>query len=146
MNRLNDLIRKLDELMERTRGALEHEMASRGEDLTELIDDLMLRKRDIESSISALSKSEAQFRRLFESNLIGIIFADFDGNVTGANDAYLKMLGYTREELENGEIHWSEITPPEYRALDLKAIQDIKAHGLCTPWEKEYVRKDGRLV
>jgi PAS domain S-box-containing protein len=86
------------------------------------------------------------FRRLFESNLAGIIFADLDGNVTGANDAYLEMIGYTREELNRGEIRWSDLTPPEYRPLDEEAIIKVKALGLCAPWEKEYIRKDGSRV
>jgi PAS domain S-box-containing protein len=132
--------------MKRVRELLQLELTSRSEDITSLVDELTLRKRDLESAMEALGKSEVRFRRLFESNMLGIILADFGGHVTEANDAYLEMLGYTREDLTGGAIRWDEITPPEYRPLDRKAIEQIKARGACTPWEKEYIRKDGGRV
>jgi PAS domain S-box-containing protein len=94
----------------------------------------------------ALRESESRFRRIVESNLIGVSFSTLSGAITYANDAYLDLLGYTRDELAQGKIRWDEITPPEYRERDERAIAEIKARGVCTPFEKEHLRKDGTRV
>ncbi|MBF2047496.1 MAG: PAS domain S-box protein [Elainella sp. C42_A2020_010] len=93
-----------------------------------------------------LRRSEARFRRLFDSNTIGIVFADFQGNITHANGAFLDLVGYTRAELVAGEIRWRDMTPPEYWSQDQRALVDLQQRGIFTAWEKEYFRKDGRRV
>ena len=99
-----------------------------------------------EQAFRALQQSEARFRRLVESNIIGIILADLNGNITEANDAFLQMLGYERQELLSGNLRWDEITPPEYRPLDAGAIAEFISSGVCTPFEKEFIHKDGTRV
>jgi PAS domain S-box-containing protein len=99
-----------------------------------------------EQAFRALQQSEARFRRLVESNIIGIILADLNGNITEANDAFLQMLGYERKELLSGNLRWDEITPPEYRRLDAGAIAEFISSGVCTPFEKEFIHKDGTRV
>ncbi len=89
---------------------------------------------------------EGRFRRLFESNVIGVIFPDMRGHIHDANDAFLEMVGYTREDLQAGRVRWVDMTPPEYSHLDEKALESIRARGACTPFEKEYIRKDGSRV
>jgi PAS domain S-box-containing protein len=93
-----------------------------------------------------LRQSEAKFRRLFESDLIGIKFSDDKGNILDANNAFLQMMGYTRQDLEMGRIDWMAITPPEYAHLDQKAVEELKSVGEIKPFEKEYIRKDGSRV
>lgn len=90
--------------------------------------------------------SSARIRRLVDSNIIGVMFTDFSGEVSEANDAFLKIVGYTREDLEAGTIRWNEMTPPEFQELDERAVQRLKKTGRCDPWEKEYIRKDGKHV
>jgi PAS domain S-box-containing protein len=94
----------------------------------------------------ALSASEARFARLADSGIVGIVFADVLGNVFDANEAYLRMVGFSREELVSGKTRWNELTPPEWRARDELAIEELKATGAATPWEKELLRKDGSRV
>ena len=91
----------------------------------------------------ALTKSEVRFRSVVESNMIGIGFWDANGEVTGANDALLEMIGYTREDLVSGQISWVELTPPEYAELDRAALKQVAESGSCAPYEKEYIRSDG---
>ena len=91
----------------------------------------------------ALQRSEQQFRSIFESGMIGIHFWDRQGNVTEANDAYLRMVGSTRQELEARQLRWRDITPPEHRSRDDEAIEEMQRRGVCSPFEKEYVRGDG---
>jgi two-component system, cell cycle sensor histidine kinase and response regulator CckA len=94
----------------------------------------------------ALRKSEKRFRRLFESNTIGIAIADLSGQTLDANDAYLAMLGHTRDELLRGAIPWDKLTPPEHLERDLAAVQELQRTGVAQPWEKELLRNDGTRV
>ncbi|MEH1909453.1 PAS domain S-box protein [Nostoc sp.] len=91
----------------------------------------------------ALRESEAKFRGVVESNMIGIGFWDRDGRITDANDALLNMVGYSREELLAGTLRWQDLTPTEYVPLDKQALTQIQNSFFCTPYEKEYIRKDG---
>ena len=90
--------------------------------------------------------SEARFRRVVESAMIGILFWDVQGRIMDANDAFLRIVGYTREDLEAGRIDRRAITPPEYEAGDANALEEFAATGTYTPFEKEYIRKDGSRV
>ncbi len=89
---------------------------------------------------------EARIRQLVESNIIGIFFFDLQGGISDANDALLHMLGYTRDDLLSGKMRWTVFTPGTYRALDEQKAAEVCATGKCTPYEKEYIRKDGSLV
>jgi two-component system cell cycle sensor histidine kinase/response regulator CckA len=93
-----------------------------------------------------MRKSEERFRKLFDSNTIGIVIADLTGNTLEANEAYLAMLGYTREEFREGTIRWNEITPAEHLARDLEAVEELRRTGIASPWEKELLRRDGTRV
>jgi PAS domain S-box-containing protein len=90
--------------------------------------------------------SEARFRRLADSNAQGVIFWNTRGEITGANDAFLNLVGYTREDLTAGRIKWAKMTPPEYADCHRPKIKEIAATGVCGPLEKEFVRKDGVRV
>jgi PAS domain S-box-containing protein len=93
-----------------------------------------------------VSQSEARFRRVVESNMLGIVFGTLHGKPTDANDAFLNMVGYTREDLAAGRMLWTELTAPEYCELDAKAFGELAASGVCETYEKEYIRKDGSRV
>ncbi len=93
-----------------------------------------------------LSNSELRFRKVFESNMIGMLFSSFDGKIIDANDAFLNMLGYDREELHNGSVSWTNITPNEYLDITHWSVQQLKQHGVCPPFEKQYQKKDGSRI
>ena len=93
-----------------------------------------------------LRESEARLRRFYESGMFGMLYYNLDGSITDANDKFLEIVGYTREDLQAGRINWANMTPPEYRFLDQHAIMELKAAGVTTPFEKEYIRKDGSHV
>ncbi|MBD3562706.1 PAS domain S-box protein, partial [Planktothrix sp. FACHB-1355] len=97
-------------------------------------------------SLQRLQISEAKFRRLVESNIIGVISADTHGVITDANDCFLNMVGYTREDLLAGRVRWDEMTPPELRHLDALALDELMTTGAHSPYEKAYITKDGRRV
>ncbi len=93
----------------------------------------------------ALHRSEFRFRRLVDSNIIPIICANMQG-ITEANDAFLKMIGCTRDDLVSGAIDWIQITPVEHLAKDMAAVEQLRTVGYCAPYEKEYVLKDGSRI
>jgi PAS domain S-box-containing protein len=95
---------------------------------------------------TALKNSELRFRRIFDSNVVGMVFADYTGNLIDINDRFLKMLGYSREEFIKANLTWQAITPPEYKTESLLANNYLKTRGVITPWEKQYYRKDGSLL
>ncbi|HEV2990514.1 MAG TPA: PAS domain S-box protein [Candidatus Angelobacter sp.] len=94
----------------------------------------------------ALERSEARLRKLVESNVVGVNFSHLNGHLIDANDAFLNMIGFTREEMESGVLRWDLITAPEYADVDRRAIEDLKESGVCRPIEKEYIHKDGSRV
>ncbi|HET8623405.1 MAG TPA: PAS domain S-box protein, partial [Gemmatimonadales bacterium] len=102
-------------------------------------------QQDRERLLAALRESEARFRALSESGVIGVLVADPE-RILEANDAFLDLIGYSRAEMVAGQIRWSEITPPEYDELDQRAIAQLLETGVCRPFEKEYLRKDKRRV
>jgi len=92
-----------------------------------------------------LLETEFRFRRLIDSNIIPIVCANLNG-ITEANDAFLAMIGSTRDELKEGKIDWVKMTPPEHVAKDIHGLQQLEQWGFCTPFEKEYVLPDGKRV
>jgi PAS domain S-box-containing protein len=97
-------------------------------------------------NISERKRNEGRFRRLVDSNAQSIMFWNTKGEITGANDAFLHLIRYTREDLEAGLLVWTEITAPEYADLDRRAMGQIAARGACAPYRKEFIRKDGVRV
>jgi PAS domain S-box-containing protein len=93
-----------------------------------------------------LEQREARFRRLVDANIIGILIRTNEGSVLEANDAFLRIVGYDREDLVAGRIRWTDLAPPEWRDRDLQALAELKNTGAIKPFEKEYVRKDGSRV
>jgi PAS domain S-box-containing protein len=98
----------------------------------------------------ALAQREAKIRRLVDANIIGIFIreveAEIDGPVVEANDAFLRMVAYDREDLVSGRVRWTELSPPEWRDRDARAVAELKMTGTVQPYEKEYFRKDGSRV
>jgi PAS domain S-box-containing protein len=77
--------------------------------------------------------------------IAGIVSGEFDG-IPEANDAFLEMVGYSREDLREGRLRWPDLTPAEYAPLDELAHEEGLRFGACTPFEKELTRKDGMRV
>ena len=93
-----------------------------------------------------LEQHEAKIRRLVDANIIGIIIWDLEGRILEANDAFLRMGGYDREDLISGRLNRTDLTPPEWRERDAQTDAELKMIGAVQPFEKEYFRKDGGRV
>jgi PAS domain S-box-containing protein len=94
---------------------------------------------------SDLQEREAKVRRLVDSNIIGILTIDLDGQIIEANDAFLRMVRYEREDLVSGHIRWTN-SPSEWHDGDTRRVETVKATGTLQAFEKEYFRKDGSRV
>jgi PAS domain S-box-containing protein len=90
--------------------------------------------------------SEYRFRTVFESNLAPLGFWHIDGRVLDANEAFLQMVGYSRDELEAGQLRWDTLTAPEYREHFREAVEDVIRGQASTLIEKEYLLRDGRRI
>jgi len=77
---------------------------------------------------------------------MGIVIWNLEGRLIEANEAFLHLVEYSRENLLSGRVRWTELTPPEWRDADERAIAELKASGTFQPYEKEYFRKDGSRV
>lgn len=102
-------------------------------------------RQDAEAALARALASETRFRRLEEAGIIGVMVADAD-HIVDANDAFLRMVGYSRADLEAREMRWRDMTPPEHAPVDGAALHELQTQGYCTPYEKAYRRKDGSLV
>jgi PAS domain S-box-containing protein len=93
-----------------------------------------------------LKERETKIRRLVDANIIGICIWNLEGQLIEANDAFLRMLGFSREDLVSGGLRWTDLTPSEWRDWDQRAVAELKSAGTFQPVEKEYFRKDGSRV
>ncbi len=91
----------------------------------------------------ALRRTELRFRRLSESNLVGVYVGNASGQITESNDQALHMLGYDRADLDAGILRWDKITPPDKQDVVCGISEDLNAGRVTPPLEMEYLRKDG---
>ena len=141
--------RKFDAEDDRVMGSL-RKFASSAYQALLYIDDLKFQvaeRERAEAEIRELASGlEAKIRRLVEANVVGIVMWNLEGAITGANEAFLHMVQYAREDIASGRVRWTDLTPAEWRGRDERAIADLKASGIFRPFEKEYFRKDGSRV
>ena len=93
-----------------------------------------------------LREREARVRRLFDANIIGIFTWNLDGRVLEANEAFLRIVGYSNSDLALGQMRWKELMPRDWSPVDDQILEGMKATGLAAPFEAEYTRKDGTRV
>lgn len=96
--------------------------------------------------ITAQKEALEKFQRISDANIIGIVRWDHNSTILDANDAFLNMIGYTREELQQGSINWKAMSPPEYRSLVESCWEKMAGGGTCLPVEKQLIRKDGERI
>ncbi len=94
-------------------------------------------------AVAAARAAQARYQGLVNANVIGIALCAASGEILEANDYYLDLVGYTHVELAQGNASWRNVTPPEWLPADEQALAELHARGTCTPYEKEYLRRDG---
>src|SRR5260370_2230049 len=141
--------RKFDAEDERVMGSL-GQLASSAYQAVVSIDDLKFQvaeRAKAEAAVRDLDNGlEAKFRCLVEANIMGIFIWNLEGKIVEANEAFLHIVEYNREDLVSGRIRWTDLTPPEWRDRDEHAVAELKALGSAKPYEKEYSQKGGNRV
>jgi len=135
----NEQLQREITVREQVEAALQHAY----DDLEERV---AQRTAELAQANTSLRERESRIRRLVESNIIGVFFWDLGSEISEANEAFLRIVGYTREDLLATTIHWTSMTPAEYRAADERAMAELRINGKCAPYEKEYIRSDGSRV
>jgi PAS domain S-box-containing protein len=114
------------------------------------IEDLKLQitaREKAEAAVRELASGlEVKIRRLIDANIMGIFVWNCDGKIVEANEAFLGLVGYDREDLASGRLRWRELTPAEWSGADDRRVSQLEATGTAQPYEKEYFRKNGSRV
>ncbi len=90
--------------------------------------------------------TEQRLKAFADSNVVGILFGDIRGSIFDCNDEMLRIVGYSRDDVNRGVLRWTDLTPPEYLPLDEQRIAEATLTGAGVPYEKEYIRKDRSRV
>jgi len=131
--------KRTEEELRRAHDELEKKVADRTHELN-------MQRIELELKTKKLQINEVKLQTIFNSNIIGIICFDIHGNITFANNKFLEIVGYTRDDLHAGLVRWTDMTPPEFLDLTRRHIEEAMALGLCSPYEKQYIRKNGTRV
>ena len=105
--------------------------------------DVTARVQERKHAEEALRASEERFRRTLELDTVGFVFFNRRGEVTEANDAFLKMSGLGRADRRVGLLSCDVDTPPEWTKILLTAAADFEVGGAAAPCEQEFLRNDG---
>jgi PAS domain S-box-containing protein len=94
---------------------------------------------------AALQESASLLGKLRETNVLGVVVSSEQG-AYDANDAFLGIVGFSREDLAAGRVSYQQITAPEWATHDRDALGQMLAKGSFRPYEKEYLHRDGHRV
>lgn len=120
-------------------GELQHDLHGKPHKIIGVVQDVT-EKREFEEKIRHYQEKVSA---LFNSPVLGTMFGDIFGSVSQVNDEFLRIIGYSREDFSAGNVRWTDITPEEFLYLDEQGIAEAKESGSCTPYEKQFIRKDG---
>jgi PAS domain S-box-containing protein len=109
----------------------------------EMKDGKLRRFYGILQDVTEHKRTQSRFRRLIDSNAQSVFFWNTEGEILDANDAFLNLVGYSREDVKAGRVSWTAMTPPEYAERDRQSLEEVVAKGVSTSYEKEFIRKDG---
>ena len=137
---------QVEAALQRTHNELEERVVQRTAELAQAIASLKDENAERRRVEEALREREQKIRRLFESNIIGIYYWQLDGTISEANEAFLQITGYSRQDLIEGRVRWSALTPDDYQAADQRAVEAMQQSGICPTYEKEFICKDGSRV
>jgi two-component system, chemotaxis family, CheB/CheR fusion protein len=93
--------------------------------------------------ITERKRAEQRLQKAFQVETVGVLFFKTTGEIYDANDTFLRMSGYSRDDLRTGIVRWDTLTPPEWMARSFQAVAEFKEKGYTTTYEKEYIRPDG---
>jgi PAS domain S-box-containing protein len=102
-------------------------------------------REQADAALAQAQASEHRFQQLVEANIVGVVVSDTE-RIFEANDEYLRVVGYTREDLEAGRLRYDRLKSPDTYPLAERVIQELLTTGVSTAIEREYIRKDGSRI
>ncbi len=103
--------------------------------------------RNITESVhseAVLRYRETLLEELFNLSPVGIVLNDLEtGAFVDANTAFMAYMGYTRDELLG--LGYFDVAPEEVHAIDAAQVAILRETGRCGPFEKTFLRKDGKV-
>lgn len=91
----------------------------------------------------SLLESENCLRKVLETDAVGVLFFDDEGTLTDANEAFLRMSGYSRRQIEAREVSWRSMTPQEWAGRGEEQMDKLAQTGRIEPYETEFLCQDG---
>ena len=120
------------------------ELGELGKTFDEMASRLASERQELLFKQSALSESERKYKALFDDSRDGIALLSIDGKFIDANQQYLTMLGYSREELLH--LSYEDCTPKRWHAIETQIVENqLFKRGYTDEYEKEYVDRNGRV-
>ena len=101
---------------------------------------------ELNSVVQTIEITQERLRKLVDSNIIGIVFGDVQGNIKDANESFLNLIGYTKEDLLSNGLNIAKITPKKYQNLFQQTVKSLSSGRTYATFEKEYIHKTGKLV
>lgn len=101
---------------------------------------------EIRRAIQIAKSSQNKFKKIFDSQMIGMILFNYDGLIVEANQSFLNMLGYSRQDILQKKLKWNEITPSAYQKITTDSINKLKTKGESSAFEKQFISKNGSRV
>lgn len=114
--------------------------------ISNLVGSLRIAQQQSRRSLEQLQESQARFRRLVDSNIIGVVSGDIYGAIHEVNDEFLRMTGFTQEDVRAGRVRWDQMTPPDLRDRDVLALEELQKAGKSTAYEKAFIGKDEQQI
>src|SRR6202012_838361 len=99
------------------------------------------RQDQLRDSETARVNADNRLKRIMETEAVGMIFFNSEGTIIEANDVFLRMIDFTREDVESGAMTWRTLTPPEWIAVSEEQMEGFARTGRIGPYEKEYFRR-----
>lgn len=99
--------------------------------------------REVKQAEESVKRSEARFRSISDSEMIGIAFFDRSGRVTQANHAFLTLTGYGSGDVEAGRLRWDRLLPADTDQKFKQVIEQLQSTGTVRDREYEFIRSDG---
>ena len=93
-----------------------------------------------------LQRREARVRRLIDANIVGIFIWGPNDRLVDANDAFLRITGYSSDDLLSKRLGWTELAPTETRSVEEQRLAELKANRVVHPYETEYIQRNGGRV
>ncbi|MBC8343956.1 MAG: response regulator [Bacteroidetes bacterium] len=97
-------------------------------------------------SENSIKENEEKLRAFFKSGIAGTCFCSIKGEIKDANREFQRILGYSGDEIVGETIDWKKQTPKEFHVIDEQKMLEAKLKGSCTPYEKQLISRDGKLI